>query len=103
MKKASQEKLEEKPGLDCYVLKLDVEGSEVEALAGASKLIAGGRLAAVYAEDNPRLLRLHGHDGEKLAQSLKEAGLSTTRVGTRDDEDTVTNLIGLRPGLQNAL
>merc|ERR1712048_925374 len=65
------------PGLDCYVLKLDVEGSEVETLAGASALIGSGRLAAVFVEDNPRLLRLHNHNGLKLQKALQSAGFET--------------------------
>lgn len=50
-----------------HLWKLDVEGHEVPALAGARRLLAGGAIDAVYAE-------LHADNGPRIVKYLADVG-----------------------------
>ena len=62
------------------VLKLDVEGYEPEALAGAERLLAGGRIGTIICELNDKLLARVGWDAQRLEQHLRERGYVRERI-----------------------
>ncbi|CAE8587487.1 unnamed protein product [Polarella glacialis] len=89
---------------ECYVLKVDIEGSEVEALAGASRLLVSGRVVGMMVEQNNELLRLRGESPASLRAAMSAArGLivreaATTKsvqCDTEEDGNCILNLIGI--------
>lgn len=94
----------------CYVLKLDVEGAEVAALSGASRLLRSGRLMAYLVEQNNALLRLNNQTAKSLRLALQPANLVLREVldwdgleerckGLSSDMSCVLNLAGVHPSL----
>jgi FkbM family methyltransferase len=69
-------------GVDVDVLKLDVEGAEVELLAGSSAWLERVRLVVAELHAAPSEL-------EAIASTLRQAGLRQTEVNGRATTDTV--------------
>jgi len=65
----------------CDFIKLDVEGSELEALQGAVDTIKRCR-PIIQCEINPPLLKKFGHTPEDVEAWLKVRGYRTERFGT---------------------
>lgn len=57
------------------VMKLDVEGAERQALAGASRTLREAQRVLALVEINPRALAAAGHTGEELVADLEQHGL----------------------------
>jgi FkbM family methyltransferase len=56
------------------VLKLDIEGAEIDALIGAPKLLMRGQVDNILIEVEPNRLKAFGHTGQELADLAKENG-----------------------------
>ena len=59
-----------------FLVKLDLQGSEVAALRGATKLLRAQRIAWIYAEFDPNLLRGAGTSSTELLQLLEQHGFA---------------------------
>ncbi len=67
------------------LLKVDVEGAELQALRGARGLLDAGRIDYVLFETGgPRRLAAFGSSGEQLAQTMSESGYRMV-ASIRDD------------------
>jgi len=93
------EELDELDRQGCAVLglwKLDVEGYELEALAGAARSLAAGRIRAVYLEigqfgaESIALLRAHGYTPWRLRDSGRPEPLQS--------HTSMENALFLAPG-----
>lgn len=62
------------------VMKIDVEGAEVEVLEGARHLLRRSRGASLFVEWNPACLAAAGHDPADLPARLSALGFSRLRV-----------------------
>lgn len=60
------------------LVKIDVEGAELEVLAGMKGLLAASPGAALVVEWNPACLRAAGHPPEELPATLVELGFAVT-------------------------
>jgi FkbM family methyltransferase len=67
-----------------HVVKIDVEGAEIEVLQGASRHLASGHVQALCVEWNPACQRQAGHDPLALPRQIAALGFST--VTLLDDE-----------------
>lgn len=56
------------------MLKLDIEGAETDALAGAPKLLKSGRVDYILVEAEPCRLKAFGHTGQELASLIDRNG-----------------------------
>jgi FkbM family methyltransferase len=80
------------PGVD--VLKVDVEGAELQVLRGAERALAGPRLVAVFVELHPD----HGVDQVEVSELLLAHGFSF-----RDPLDIDVELSELPPGARHVV
>jgi FkbM family methyltransferase len=71
------------PGQTVRLVKIDVEGFEVEALAGATELIAAGT-AVFLVEVNRATLRAAGHAPADVLAPLRAAGYDIFRLDQPD-------------------
>lgn len=79
------------------VVKIDVEGAEVQALAGMSRLLAGTRPMTIVAECNPAGLERMGSTPLALVRGLEERGFRVTAI-----DETNRRLLPWREGLDGA-
>lgn len=68
------------------VMKVDVEGAELDALRGASDVLTDDACRLVYCEVHPSLLPSFGGSAEEVRALLEDCGFSVTQVGGRSDE-----------------
>ena len=61
-----------------HLVKIDVEGAELDVLAGMSNLLAGCPSLVLLVEWNPACLRTAGHAPEELPRALVDLGLEVT-------------------------
>lgn len=66
------------------VVKIDVEGREIDVLKGLEGLFTRSPDVVVFCELNPRTLRLNGHEAEDLTRELERQGFHVQAI----DEDT---------------
>lgn len=62
------------------LIKIDVEGAELDVLAGMTGLLAQSPAAALLVEWNPACLRAAGRDAEELPRALAEMGFTVTVI-----------------------
>lgn len=81
--------------------KLDVEGGEAQALAGAQRLLAQQRIDAILVETS-------SETGEDIRKQLSDDGYSAMRIGPRQSLipdysviETLRNSVFIRPGLDS--
>jgi FkbM family methyltransferase len=65
------------------VLKLDIEGGEVEALRGMRRTLAASPDVSVFVECNPRALRRAGSSARALLDELRRTGLDPRVIDER--------------------
>lgn len=82
------------------VLKLDIEGAEIDALMGSLNLLKSGRVDYILLEAEPNRLRAFGHAGRELADLL---GQNCYRAACIIENDTIMPVTEGRsiPGLFN--
>lgn len=80
----------EQAGIEPDILKIDVEGAELEVLRGARRTIArlGARLA-VFVELHPRVWRQSGVTRGDLEAEIAAQGLAIERIDSRGDPWTI--------------
>ena len=61
-------------GAHVFLMKLDLQGSELDALRGASRLLREERLSWLYTEFAPNLVQDAGHSSKEVLDFLKDAG-----------------------------
>lgn len=66
-----------------HLVKIDVEGAELDVLAGMSDLLAGCPSLVLLVEWNPACLRTAGHAPEELPRALIQLGLDVTVLDER--------------------
>jgi len=66
------------------IVKIDVEGAELEVLKGLSKLLSGCRL--IYCEVHPDRLDHFGADVDEVESFIESQGFECTRIGERKNE-----------------
>jgi FkbM family methyltransferase len=79
------------------LLKLDVEGHEAEVLAGATRLLAAGRIRAVLCEFNDHWLRTRGTTADRLWDTLLGLGFAPGQSRPDFAERIVTALFTAPP------
>lgn len=90
--------------LELLVLKLDVEGAEAAALAGARESLRRAARAVVFAEVNPRALASVGAGPAAIVEPLQALGFSLRFAGRSGElgelpaEPTKGNLVASRLG-----
>lgn len=72
------------------LLKLDIEGAEIDALLGTSDLLRSGMLDYVLLEAEPNRLTAFGHTGEELAVLLQDHGYRAVCIIENDTIYPVT-------------
>ncbi len=65
-------------GAPANLIKIDVEGAELDVLAGMPGLLAASPSAVLLVEWNPACLRAAGRAAEELPQALVDLGLTVT-------------------------
>ena len=84
---------EETGGLVVDVIKMDVEGAELEALAGMSATLANASPElTMFVERNPAVLRRAGHTPEELDEALRAQGFVIEAL-EEEDEGAYVNLV----------
>jgi FkbM family methyltransferase len=68
-------------------MKMDVEGWELHALAGARESLSAGKVRAAFIEVAPEALRRAGAHADKLLQFLREMGFDLYFCGMWDTPD----------------
>jgi FkbM family methyltransferase len=86
------------------LLKMDIEGYEIDALSGARATLA--RTEQLLIEYSPRYLRACGHAPERLIAQLRAAGFRPHLIGegglTATDESRLVQLVGESPDAPRA-
>src|SRR5262245_35635130 len=78
------------------LLKLDVEGAELEALSGAKRLLREQRIGSILFEVSTTMVEGMGHDPAEIFGLLREAGLTIHELF----EDGTVRPTAPRPGRQ---
>lgn len=71
------------------LVKIDVEGAELDVLAGMDRLLAENPDLHLVVEWNPAAQRAAGHTGEALPRRLLEAGFRLVLIPESDGPETV--------------
>lgn len=61
-----------------HLIKIDVEGAELDVLAGTAGLLAESPAVAMIVEWNPACLRAAGRDADELPRALADLGFTVT-------------------------
>lgn len=75
-----------RPGSPPSVVKIDVEGFEIEVLKGMEKTLAETRCRVVMCEVHTNVLQENGNDPEMVEQVLRAAGFNSFERTTRGNE-----------------
>jgi FkbM family methyltransferase len=68
------------------VVKIDVEGAELDVLEGLSKTLSAERCRLVYVEVHPAVLEARGNSQQDVESRLRELGFDISTVHSRDTE-----------------
>ncbi len=75
-----------RPEVAPSVLKIDVEGFELEVLKGLEQTLSRDRCRLVMCEVHSKVLRENGHDPQSVRRMLQDAGFSSFDETVRGDE-----------------
>jgi FkbM family methyltransferase len=67
------------------LIKMDVEGAEMLALLGMSRLIRSSKKLSMILEFNPSFINASGHQPEELLNKIAEWGFKVTVIGEKED------------------
>lgn len=67
------------------LLKLDVEGAELEALRGCGRLLRGGRIGCLLFEVSKAMVEGMSHDPAEIFELVRAAGLTVKELGEDGD------------------
>jgi FkbM family methyltransferase len=91
---------------DVRMVKLDVEGSEIQAIRGMRAMLSGRDAPLLYFESNRHTLAFYGHSDEDLQREVRSLGydvyeivgnhLRPTPAGCRQDQQVVDYLAAKR-------
>lgn len=74
------------PGGTPAVVKIDVEGFEIEVLKGMMQILASGHCRLIMCEVHTKVLRENGHDPESVERMLRNAGFNSFEKTPRGTE-----------------
>jgi FkbM family methyltransferase len=81
------------------VMKMDIEGAEIKALRGASRLLGGDQAPVLFVEVNPGKLASGNNGAGDLVESLRRHGYLVCRVATYGvhTHDPWMNAVAFKP------
>lgn len=84
------------------VVKIDIEGAELGALAGMQQTLARSKELTMFVESNPDCLRSAGHSPQELITRIEGLGFHVMRIDERNarlcpilDTETLTRTVNL--------
>jgi FkbM family methyltransferase len=81
------------------VIKMDIEGAELMALRGASRLLVGDQCPVIFLEVNPRTLAFGKSRAADLVEFLQQHGYQVGRIATYgvNTHDPWSNVVAYKP------